>query len=549
VTGGSTLHYRCVFDISPAGPDLPWSDLPRLVHSWISAKTGDVALEPERFVQGGRAEARHRRIAVGTGREIGTGTLEAPQLWSARFDHPCSEVAFRQWRTDIGLTRVGDNVRFSLLTRHWIRDGYIGEEPPPPVPSAPGIVGRVLRARAWQSFAGPQRLWDHPVELSAGQGASLRQMLEDPQRVATVVLVTRRFGTELTLVDSAKLARLLAGVAVVLEATRAEVNKEIEWVLPKGFRCWDGMVRAYLPGVHFDSEGDARRHRYFSSDQIAELTPQIVEDRLITGIARRSALQVGDAVTTLEDVSAKQREYRLAELRQAVDDTSVKEYVELLEGDVKGLAATIASKDQDLAFAAERNDGLSEQVDELEEQAAKMLHERDHWKAQALKATERFEKRSRALDSLRRLPEDLLSALDLLEALHGGTLVFSERARKAAAKVRTYEVQEVWQCLWAMATILRELFFNQSVPLDVEDAFRNRTGFRLALSESSETKKDKSLMRLRKDTFEGKEIDITPHVKVGATFRIYFAVDRDAQRLIVGHCGEHLDTAGTRRMS
>jgi hypothetical protein len=29
--------------------------------------------------------------------------------------------------------------------------------------------------------------------------------------------------------------------------------------------------------------------------------------------------------------------------------------------------------------------------------------------------------------------------------------------------------------------------------------------------------------------------------------RVYFAADHDEHRIIIGHCGDHLDTAGTRK--
>ena len=548
--GGSTLHYRCAFDLRSSTTGAAWSDVPGLIRRWIGSKETDLDLKGRWYFSGGRAEGSDRgRTAVYTDREIGNGTEENPQFWAVRYDHPCSQIAFRQWRTDVGVTRIGDALRLSLLTRHWLRDGYIGEEPPQPMPSAPGVIGRILRSKDWHAYAGSQRLSDVAVKLPPGQGPFLKAILEDPLRQATVVLVTREFATETALLDSARLARLLAGVAVVLEATTAEVNKEIEWVLPKAFRCWDGMVRAYFPALRFDRDSDGRRHRYFYPEQIKDLTAAAVEDRLVAGIARRSGIRVDDSVTTLEDLLDRRHEHRLAELRKAADDTSLKEYVGLLEADNRTLGMQLSDRAQEIAFVTELNDDLTSRVDALEEELAKISHERQYWMGEALTATQRLEMRSRALESLGTLPETLAEALPLLEGLCEGRLVFSERARRSAEKASSYDLGEVWTCLWAMGTTLPKLFFEHTGRVDVEAEFRLRTGFALALSESSETKKDKALMRLRKDSFEGRETDIAPHVKVGSTVRIHFCVDRDKQRLIVGHCGDHLDTAGTRRMS
>jgi hypothetical protein len=57
-------------------------------------------------------------------------------------------------------------------------------------------------------------------------------------------------------------------------------------------------------------------------------------------------------------------------------------------------------------------------------------------------------------------------------------------------------------------------------------------------------------MALRQDTWKGQEIDITPHVKAekrGKFFRVYYFTDQSQKVIVVGSCGDHLDTSGTRR--
>lgn len=59
-------------------------------------------------------------------------------------------------------------------------------------------------------------------------------------------------------------------------------------------------------------------------------------------------------------------------------------------------------------------------------------------------------------------------------------------------------------------------------------------------------------MKLKQDTYDGLPIDITAHVKCGDNRppklrRVYYYLHHDEKVLVVGHCGDHLDTAGTRR--
>jgi hypothetical protein len=529
----------------------------KLVRGWIAAKTDDLGLAPRWFLEGGQTQTRGKaRQAVMTRREIGSGTENAPEFWAVCYEHPCSEVKFRQWRTEIGLTSLGEGrIRFSLRNSHWLRPDYIGEEPKDPLPSAPGIVGRLLRAKGWQAWAGSERLSDSPERLEAGKGAELAQRLADPSRLCPIVLATRTFAGEATLVDGNRLARLLAGVAKVVEATSAEVNKELEWVLEKGFRCWDGMVRVYQPAVRFDHEADARRHRYFGAQDVARLGAGGVEEMLIVGIARRSAVSGVDALTTLHDIETRQRERRLADLRaRATDAVELRELNDLYEAENKGLMTKLGAAQAEAREARETTEKVVDDAGNLENERDSLRGERDYWKDLALKADQkakRLEEAAGRLSCLAELPDSLPKAIGVVETLFGAFVAFTERARKSAEQASANrsvdELREAWACLWSTALHLPRILFRERAG-NPEQAFREATGLDLAMSEGKLTQRDKGLMRLRRDSFEGKEIDITPHVKSGPTFRVYFAVDAVQQRIIIGHCGDHLDTAGTRRM-
>ncbi len=140
-------------------------------------------------------------------------------------------------------------------------------------------------------------------------------------------------------------------------------------------------------------------------------------------------------------------------------------------------------------------------------------------------------------------------------AQDGDRLVFGSdavRSLEKSAFVKTNEARAVvWECLRAVATELYELVMQDLSAQQIADEFRSRTPFDLTWTESKETKRDTRLVGLRKIIYEGQELDITPHVKWGnkapRLLRVHFHVDRDRRRIIIGHCGDHLDTYGTRR--
>jgi hypothetical protein len=101
-----------------------------------------------------------------------------------------------------------------------------------------------------------------------------------------------------------------------------------------------------------------------------------------------------------------------------------------------------------------------------------------------------------------------------------------------------------------MATLLYDLHFQQQLPFrEVAQKFRDSTGFELAVGESQTTKKHKKLGAMRKDFYKGEEIDISPHVKHGTSpgsiLRVHYFVHQKEKLLVIGHCGDHLDTVRT----
>jgi hypothetical protein len=61
---------------------------------------------------------------------------------------------------------------------------------------------------------------------------------------------------------------------------------------------------------------------------------------------------------------------------------------------------------------------------------------------------------------------------------------------------------------------------------------------------------DRKLMALRKRHYEGQELDFSPHAKLqkgGKDLRVHFYADHTRKLIVIGHCGDHLKTAGTAR--
>ncbi len=149
---------------------------------------------------------------------------------------------------------------------------------------------------------------------------------------------------------------------------------------------------------------------------------------------------------------------------------------------------------------------------------------------------------------IKRLPESLLEVVDLAAKLFGDKITFTEEARRSAAISKFAEINTAWRALRAVATHLYDIY---RTGCDLEVEFRNRSGFELALTESAETKADKDLVRQRLVKSGSRYVFAGGHIKAGNkrpnVLRIHYYYPPEATTISIWHCGDHLETAGTKR--
>jgi hypothetical protein len=178
--------------------------------------------------------------------------------------------------------------------------------------------------------------------------------------------------------------------------------------------------------------------------------------------------------------------------------------------------------------------------------------------AAAYRARHEARKAERALDAILALeewPVEPAAVAALAATLYADRIVFADQGMRSLEKSDFGTCGDacavLWRCLRAMATELHELLMSDPPVQNADKEFRSRTGFELAWTETKSTKRDNKLMALRRIRYGGQDLDITPHVTWGdrapKLLRVHFHVDRQNGKLVIGHCGDHLDTYGTRR--
>jgi hypothetical protein len=355
------------------------------------------------------------------------------------------------------------------------------------------------------------------------------------------VLVSQVYPDEGYKIDPVRLAKLLAGTAIVYKSNSSEVDEELDNLLGERLGCRRGAIRIYFPGVHSGRTGDERRHRFILPKDVESWGIDQTIEIIVKGIARRGTRPKG--VLTPLDVEGVKRQRRLAQLRAEQSDTSKDELMRLFEEENQSLNNANAQLEKDKI-------GLEDRVEEFGDEIRRLEYEKDSLKANLAQVGSPPDERDLKVirQRLKRLPNSLPEVVDLIREIHPARIAFTERAIKSASERDFSDVHTAWRVLWAMATTLYDMFFEQHVN-NIPRAFREQSGFELAMTEGKLTNQDKKLTAWRNDVFEGQKIDITPHVKFDKdTTRAYFCPFRanGTKRIVVGHIG-HFDTAGTRR--
>ena len=226
-----------------------------------------------------------------------------------------------------------------------------------------------------------------------------------------------------------------------------------------------------------------------------------------------------------------------------------------------GEAAETATTPADVERAEEarlERDLLQEEVDrlraELESQKSAAAFRTRQLEDEARELRERaqgLESRARLVETMD-LPETPYEALSLAAQAFSDHIVVLDRARKSAEDFVKGDPGEVWAVLRSVAVTLHSLLFVER-ERGLANAFRDRTGYELALRDSKGANRNPDQKAERMVEYEGAVRDATMHIKgrgvrKGESLRVHFFVDYDKKKIVIAHCGEHLTTDRTSSM-
>ena len=138
--------------------------------------------------------------------------------------------------------------------------------------------------------------------------------------------------------------------------------------------------------------------------------------------------------------------------------------------------------------------------------------------------------------------EDCLAAI---VALYPDRLIVLDSAWAAAKKARLFNApRKAFELLSKLCTDYYDAMVEGLGDREGAAIF-GKSGF--AARESETVENNKRARELRRFTYKGEIVEMVRHLKIGVkpsvaeTFRAHFLWDSDARRIVLGHCGKHLD--------
>lgn len=526
------------------------------------------------------------------GRRVGI-----PDAWAMEYDEPDQRCQFRHWHTRVGLSTSNSGACIvNISVTYYTLPTYVGKKLRDPLSNVPRLARSLFSLADYQCTVGETVIQNGAIPLDGESfDREFRESLLSADRDLPIILVVSDQDGKYSIGDVQGFAAQLLGMANVyaLDYRDASARSALFRLFLKDtsayrYNCTKGTIRLYWPSIDLEDAAASSHHRFFTWSDVKEYPSASSFVEMLNRSLGKSYVRGDLDVVDLGDIARLRNrrklaegEERIAELRgklekaaaerrkrtRDVDFSYTREQFEKLKGDLRSAESDLELWKEYEELVSEQNRNLMQENKSLQERFKELeasVQEANGYRHRLDEANDRAEKWRRevqtlkgSLDSLRELPgfvHDVRDELELAERLWGSRIVVLDEAYRSAKSFRAFDLEEEWRIISAVANELWEICFAWDGGARIEDAFYLETGIALATTESSLTRSDPGLMRLRDRQYMGKTIRCEPHVKgngkggVGDKFRLHFYADRENRKIVIGHCGEHLKTSGTMRM-
>lgn len=495
--------------------------------SWVvEGGRGEVPIEME-AAPGSTIES----VGIGEGATVSALRVASgdQDLWGLRLDHIDHELDDLLWRTEICLARDLESEELAFSCNNLAGSVSQTVTPITRTPSRPRIVPQVLRE--WGGYKGGFSLKASAHVLTSDEVDGFIDTLISPSRHRPVVFISAKNEDDRPLIDAEKVADWLAGVAHVVVAQSRFPVRRMEDRLPEKFRCFNGAIRIYWPGLSFN---DPYRHKLWLPDGIMD------KERWHNHGFREFLLgYISEFATSVFDPEAPswallESIRRQNQIEEAVQKGDQAELIELYEEDNEALST--------------ENADLKAQISDLVEQVRKERAKAKAWYdayVEVMKSTNPDVPER----EMRPLPESVSDAIEYASKDYGEKLIFALNSKSDGHNSIFEQPEEVLSAFKFLATTYFDAKTGKVACADLDQAARSEVGWRFEANQSH------TAMGKYPEWYQCRDGDriyqLEEHLKTGSskdprhTMRIAFAWDADRAKVIIGFIGQHQKTDAT----
>lgn len=464
------------------------------------------------------------------------------QYWACRISEKRPQacgVAPRQWVTEIGFEQKDkSSAVLSIVTTYSDQPKFFGPCESAPTATLPCIVRNILEDRSLECTVGMDTPIATPTPLYSGDWPRFWKRLTHKNRELPYIYISAHHSSETAgfLISPRMFANAVCGNALVFYPHSPEFTNEMNRFCPENYACFGGAIRIYMPQLDITKKSDPFQHRYFGAKKIMEYGSEQIIDIFHRALAQdvnfyESFLRIDNCRRLKDEYFRHQRLLEIQETHKSEMDTLKSQSLDVaLEEEQKRLKAEekVALLEMEIEDLKQENFSLSAQVGSFH--GASMKQSR---KEPAV--TNRLE--------IKMLPQNAESVVDYFAKMFGDRIAFTHGAVKSL-KNCTIDPSELWETLYCLATTMHDLL-EAGTPQPYAE-FRAVTGINCARGEGRMTRKNKSLMQQFETVYKGETVNIEPHITFPRQSQsIHFGFSANEHKIIVGHCGEHLEIYST----
>lgn len=474
-----------------------------------------------------------------------------PILYSLVYTQRDREVPGRRWITEIGIRKESPDseIQCSFL----VQTSEIGVAVPAPQQTTrPRLINELLE-RCVPS-AGMIGLSISTID-NMEDAELLSEEIQSPDRKYPIILVSPD-NTQKYLIDFDDLLFKTRGLAKIIRIGFEVNTNALISILGRNHAAYYGAINILFPKI-LRRETVYVPTKLLLIDSLADLNikEKDIESEILTLICYRTNLPNSRLHISPEIVKESIRQDEITRLSEKLSKEvgESKEWLTLFQEDNHKKQDEIDRLKNEIDIANDEKEYFSSEFDKAD-QERKELQTKVNGLLSQLEALKNKGLQSGSVEDAEEL-RDLIDkfifdcitpyeSLVLISKLFPDRIVILDNAYDSAKKSDNFrKKKELFLLLWKLAGAYWQTLIDGKSDEEARKVFGNS----FSSKESETVEKKKEAIKRRTFQYGGKDITMFKHLKIGTkdsvaeTLRIHFEWINDEKRIVIGHCGPHLE--------